>query len=175
MVVVERLLRLRRLKRRLESIVGITESNEDIPKDLLDESECLQWAIDNIVTTNFSQVVLIVGHPLSFDNIEVQNFKIDNNIAAAVEFNPSKFEISLLRKYFKPENATGRKIPLELPDYMIGEEYYATRDKLNQDQVAFYVEGLVHNEHLTEFGKHGVRAKLRKWLIDLYNAVTTSK
>lgn len=175
MVVVERILRLRRLKRRLESIVGVAESSDVISNDLLDELECLQWAMDNIVSTNFTHIALIVGHPLSFDNVEIQNFKIDDNIAATVEFNPSKFEISLLRKYFRPESATGRKIPIDLPDYLICEEYYATRDKLNQDQVAFYVEGLIHNEHLAEFGKRGARAKLRKWLIDLYNAVTTSK
>ncbi len=160
--------RLRKLKERLISINSVVSGTT-----LGHEVEALEDIIQFIAKTQFTNIILVIGHPESFTDIELPTtgfFGCDT--LAMCSINPSKFESSLLKKYFLPPDSNGRffseKEAYEIPFSWLCDRYYPTCDKMYKYRKAIFMEGLVSNDNLTEYGHKGVKEGLLSWLHRFY-------
>jgi hypothetical protein len=114
---------------------------------------------------------MIIGHPESFADIELPKWEIDHSTTIMICIDPSKFVISLLRKYFRPEGSPDHEVDVG-PLGCLCDWYYVTCDKQYKYRKAFYLEGLISNDDLTEFGRKGINSRLKKWLVDFYKTAS---
>jgi len=167
MDIVSCLKNIQNLKQRLKNISTVVGD-----KNLGNEITALDCLIEETAKTKFTTVIMIIGHPESFTDIELPKWNIDHSTTIMVCIDPSKFVISLLRKYFKPEGSPSHEVGVGGPLGCLCDRYYETCDKQYKYRRALYLEGLISNDDLTEFGRKGINSRLKKWLVDFYK--TTS-
>jgi hypothetical protein len=162
--------RLRKLKDRLITINTVVKGNS-----LEQEIEALNKIIIDMGRMQFTNIMLVIGHPESFADIELPTVGIQDDsgtILAMCSINPSKFEISLIRKYFLLQDSKGwsftEKDIYDIPFSWLCDRYYPTCDKQYKHRKAIYMEGLVSNENITEYGHKGIKEGLLSWLHKFY-------
>ena len=155
------------LKQRLNNISTVIGDDK-----LANETAALDCLIDEVRKTKFTSVIMVVGHPESFTDIEMPKWEIDNCTTIMIFIDPSKFVISLLRRYFRPEGAPSHEVEKGGPLGCLCDRYYATCDRQYKYRRAYYMEGLISNDDLTEFGRKGINSRLKKWLVDFYKTAS---
>lgn len=150
------------LEKRIEQIASLSKSSK-----VLDETRSLNWAINELYGLYCEKVILIISSNKLTD-LEMTKQK-SGSLTSIIEINPSKFEISLLRKFMKLDQSHLEiNAKDEISPYVLCDRYNIV--KLNQDSV-IYIEAYIPKNVIYDIGNKELVSHLKKWLLSLWKAL----